>query len=112
MLIIPIIIVVDVVDAEEDNINKKVDNKWQIIMLPFNIRFYYCIEKYTTKAGYIKLYIFAKSIFLHREILQKYYKNIKIILRKDNVLFLIRKCCKIKKIVIVVNTREEYEKWQ
>jgi hypothetical protein len=59
-----------------------------------------------------KSLIFAKSIFLHREILQKYYKNIKIILRKDNVLFLIRKCCKIKKIVIVVNTREEYEKWQ
>ncbi len=61
-------------------------------MLPFNIRFYYCIEKkYTTKAGYIKLYIFAKSIFLHREILQKYYKNIKITLRKDNVLFFDKK---------------------
>lgn len=77
MLIIPIIIVVDVVDAEEDNINKKVDNKWQIIMLPFNIRFYYCIEKYTTKAGYIKLYIFAKSIFY----IEKYYRNITKILR-------------------------------
>jgi hypothetical protein len=50
VLIIPIIIVVDVVDAEEDNINKKVDNKWQIIMLPFNIRFYYCIEKIYNEA--------------------------------------------------------------
>lgn len=49
MLIIPTIIVVDVVDAEEDNINIKVDNKWQIIMLPFNVRFYYCIEKIYNK---------------------------------------------------------------